>query len=772
MKKVISLASFVEIGFKNFTNKTNDLIGILWNIFGSAQNKIYINEELNKVWEKYEQIGGNLFLSFMKSYGTIRPEETLIKIKEIIDESESKTVDVCKIDFSSNSYRISNDVLELIDQFSFSSYVQQAIELLCEYAEKRQDLIKDIYERIRDDFSFNLDSYRYNYLIQNEVMDTISSKKSSNVITKLYLGLAKYFLRFEHETHESNRGDKFTLYRILLQYNSGSVNLRENIWNELIKIADDIIWKDEILDILNSYSKCIDNNANIELLKKEKIFVIELVNKLESNNLMVLIVCSRIKRKWLKFGIDYNDEFEFLFKTDLWNIYKTFGYDEFGGSNYKAKEEKRNKEIVFFAKSFNFENLHQLIIYLNDFSKMDNRTSYIVAKCFECFINEFRMNYSKLRAILCECIDVGQEINFHPREIIQSLLLMIGARETYLLLTSKSYPQQNYWQYTFFDLLPLDNINEFWADECIKFLKNNNDNLLKQSAYRELKFLEKFEAIRPNIFFDGCEIICDKYQYSPFIVSIYFEFLFNRHVNKPNELYSKFNYNKPLLRKIYFLLVDYSEHTDYNGEFLNYFITQDKVWLEEYVSYLYKSIKNSDHACERLSYYWNQDNYIEIYDYVFDHFFKQKDDYFYRTESELKHLFIHKKGYDKMATRQDEWIIHAVSRYAFDEKIFPLFEIISNLGISLRKAALIKFIEINSDYSIFEKLQIVSSPDIIYNIEKPYLENEIKFCEALLLDLTNIKFLRHRALVQKIKSSLIKSIKNEEVRELLRDSNY
>ena len=771
-KKIISLANFVEIGFKNFTNKTNNLIGILWNIFGSDHNKNYINEELNKVWEKYEQIGGNLFLSFMKSYGTIRPEETLIKIKEIIEESELKTVDICKIDFSSNSYRISNDVLELVEQFSLTNYIQQAIELLCEYAEKRQDLIKDIYERIRDDFSFNLDSYRYNYLIQNEVMDTISLKRLSNVITKLYLGLAKYFLKFEHETHESNRGEKFTLYRILLQYNSGSVHLRKNIWNELIKIVDDIVWKDEILDILNSYSRCIDDNSNVELLKKEKHFVVELVNKFESNNLPVLILCSRLKRKWLKYGIEYNDEFEFLFKSDLWTTYRLFGQDDFGGSDYKTKEEKRKKEIALFAKSFSFEKLHQLITYLNIFSKMDDSTSNIVGKHFESFINEFRMDYSKLKTILCECIEAGQEINFHPRELIRLLIITIGASETYLLLTNTSYPQQNYWQYNFFDMLPLDNINEFWADECIQFLNNNNDMLIKQSALRELHFLEKFETIRPNIFFDGCEIICNKYHYSPFIVSIYFELLFNEYRNKPNELYTKFKNNKPLLRKIYFLLVDYSEHTDYNGKFLNYFITQDKLWLEEYVAYLYTSIENNEHGFERLSYFWEQDNYIEIYDYVFDNFSKPKDDYFFRTESGLKHLFIHKKGYDKMAKRQDEWIIHAVNRYAFDEKIYPLFSIISNLGINLRKEALIKFIEVNSDYSIFEKLQIVSIPNIIYNSEKPYLENEIKFCEALLEDLTSITYLRHKALIKNIKSSLRKSIKDEEVRELLRESNY
>ncbi|MFQ6791689.1 MAG: hypothetical protein ACLRT4_02775 [Thomasclavelia sp.] len=762
----------IQTGYKSFPKKINDLIGILWSVFGSDQNKDFIIEELNKVWGKYEKIGGNLFISFIKVYGTIRPEETLAIVKELIDESELKMIDVFQIDFSTHSYSSPDNVLELIEQFDFAEYVCQVIDLLCEYAEKRQDLIKDVYERILCNFTFKLNSYVCNYSIQNDVMNTINSKRSSNVITKLYLGLAKYFLKFEYEANERGRGHSFNLYRFSLQNNSGSMTLRKNIWNELINISDDIVWNEEILDIFYSYSIYINDKAAIELLKKDKFFIIELIGKFKSDNLKMIRACSRIKRKWQKYGIDYNDEFEFLFETDLWNVYKLFGSDDFRGSNYRNNEKLRKKEVIAFAKTFDFQKIRQFIIYLNDIVKTDDRKSYIVEKYFECFINEFKADSLKLKIILSECMEVGQEIYFYPKEAIQSLLNEIGAEETYSFITSKSYSQQNYWQYTFFDLLPLDNINEFWADECLKFLKKDNDILIKKSPLRELQFLEKFENIRSNIFFDGCEIICNKYQYSPFIVSIYFDYLFYDFMIKPDELYKKFENNILLLRKIYFLQINCSQHTDYDGKYLNYFIAQDKIWLEEYVIYLYNSIKNTDNICKRLSYSWKQDNYMEIYDYIFDKFTRQSDDYFHNAESQLKHLFIHKKGHEQMAVRQDEWIIHAVSRYAFDEKIFPLFEIISDLETDLRKKALIRFIETNNDYSIFEKLEIVSISDLIFDSKRPYLENEIKLCESVLCELSNTSYLRHKALIRKNVNSLKKSLKDEEIRELLRESIF
>ena len=99
----------------------------------------------------------------------------------------------------------------------------------------------------------------------------------------------------------------------------------------------------------------------------------------------------------------------------------------------------------------------------------------------------------------------------------------------------------------------------------IEFFQDDGDKEIKSSPYRDLRFLDNFIEFEPKIYCKVTRIILKKQEYSNFMVRMYFEWLFNDHVWKPEELMCKFSDDIELLKEVYLCTIRLDSHTDYDG---------------------------------------------------------------------------------------------------------------------------------------------------------------------------------------------------------------
>ena len=156
-------SELLEIGFKNFRNSIVKATGILWNIFSSSEVHDYLTLEIEKVWDIYKEEGGEIFYEFVKYFHDFRPEEALLIVKDSIESVEADKIDIQEIDLSKDKYHVEDRIIEMLSGYCDRTLLPEAVELMCEYVEKKESVIDAVMKCIKTNYSIDKDSYKYDY---------------------------------------------------------------------------------------------------------------------------------------------------------------------------------------------------------------------------------------------------------------------------------------------------------------------------------------------------------------------------------------------------------------------------------------------------------------------------------------------------------------------------------------------------------------------------------------------------------------------------------
>ncbi|MCI9610383.1 MAG: hypothetical protein HFG07_09260 [Oscillibacter sp.] len=119
------------------------------------------------------------------------------------------------------------------------------------------------------------------------------------------------------------------------------------------------------------------------------------------------------------------------------------------------------------------------------------------------------------------------------------------------------------------------------------------------------------------------------------------------------------------------------------------------------------------------------------------------------------------------ANKNSGFKLQSKAKYTDEQSIYHLFCAVAEQGPDRRKNALKRFLELNSDYALFEKLPLLSLTYTGWGSLIPNIQRRIDYLNSLLPMLTGTTFLKHRKKVEEDIESLKEYIKSEEVRELL-----
>lgn len=770
-KRIVPYSELLEIGFKSFKNGIVKATSILWNIFSSSEVHEYLSSEIEKVWDIYKTEGGEIFYEFVKCFHDFRPEEALLIVKDRIETVDEDKINIDEIDFSVDKYHTEDVIVEMLSGYCNRTLLPEAVELMCEYVEKKQSAIDTVMQCIKTNYSIDKNAYRYECFTVNTIVAGVKKRRNSPIITKLFLGISNHFLNVLYRPTESGRGRTITLYTIPIILTEGCKKYRDIIWKELDLLSEEAYWEKDIRNILENYAEGWYDEVEKDVFEFDKEYILKLVDKLwEKNKVRYCVLCKKLKKKWKHYGIEFADEFNAVCECEEWKIYNIFS-DKHGETeiSYEEAEKQWEFEIRTYAESLTKEDISNLVDKINQIIFELECEKYAIIHSLEIIVDELSSDKEKLCHFAKVLVDKGNFIELHPYTLIKNLIEQYGDEYVYNFIWNMEFAQKNKWQFVFFEIFPKEKINSLWLERLIKFFQDDGDKEIKSSSHRHLRFLDNFIEFEPKIYCIVTRIIFEKQVYSKFMVRMYLEGLFNDYVWKPEELMGKFSDDIELLKKIYLFAIKSNQHTDYAGNFIKYFISVDNSWVQLYSEFINGNEDGSYlHEHDRIMACWELDNYINIFDYLFDIVVEKKEYYRWQSKSKFKNLLVYEQKKVIINERKDEWVLKTVERYNNDyKKMIVLFEALSELGTDIRKKALAMFVQNNKDYENFTKLSLELNHWGGFGSMVPCMQERVIFLESLLPYLTGIDLLKHKKYIQDRIRQWKSRIEQQEIQELM-----
>lgn len=779
-KKFIPLDLMIKICFDFNKSRTISACNILFNVFSDSKVHSYLEEQINKVWEELKD-DEEKFFPFFKSFHMVRPTETLLLLKERIENETSIDFDVTSIEFKDNNdgVQITDEIIETLCSFKNCNQLPEAIELLIEYYTKRPDLFDEVYTAFIIAFGIDKNSYRFKYYSITKSVEYLCNyikANNDNNAWILFVRVAVYYLNFVFSKTEGVRHKTFTFYTIPVAATPEVIKYRKMLLNELKRICCEEKCNKEIEGMLKRYCTEDIEGVDYRIVKKEYNDILSIVSTLNADNLYHCSIVEHIKHVFEDAEIEYEHTIIDQFIDSPKNIifYALKGnWKDILSMSYEEERKHRHLAVENLIDTYcleDYEFLFQVAKEVETFLKNDSYNFSVGLSYVFNIASKKDVSYTKIvESYLC----LDTPCNVSPIDILKNLFELVPTVEVKTLIEKYDFTQKNTWLWYFYTELPENDVCPKFADEILDFLSKPPAQLTS-AGYRHLECLKKYESVNLDIFERASHIILDNYDKSPFVFSLYFQLLFNCYHISPQNLIELYSFDESLLLNIYLKFIEYSEHIDYNGMFLLEFLKIDPDFID---AYLNQAVQQSDYKykkydtyMERLRKIWEEQDYINKINHIIELLFSKLKDRRWDFEECVKALFTLEQNNEDTISKQDEWINQFIENKHTDcDFMRSLFEVISEFPNDRRKKALLKFLSLNSNYNDFEKLPLEPSSWGGSGSMIPYMQNRMKCLSSLIPYLSGVKYLKHKQRVEHYIEIWKDRINKEEIRELLED---
>lgn len=775
-KKLLSLSKMIRVCFQNYRERTIASVNMLLNIFRNETLLKFVEKEIKILWDELSAEKSPLFFEFVKVFFRVNPTETLILLQKKIESAERVTCEWKNIDTENrkNYQNVEDDIIKILGGFADMADVSTACELFFQYYLKRPDLFMDFYHAVNIYFGIHRDSVRNSFYTQItffEKLKEYSDDWEQEFVAQFFLQIAEGFLKLHFSPAEGGRKHTVTIYQFPLAMSEGVEKYRKIIWESLSSLCKKEKYKERVRTILNNYGNTIED-ISIPVLEFDLKYIESIIKlNFSSDELINCLLVNRIEQVFKGMNISCESIFVEYFKGEKLQLYFLLkGPDYKEGFDYQKRKSIKQQSIIQYASNCDLEMFKKLIDVCSEISKLDNDSYWDIGEGLEiafdticdkkdCYVNAIEYYIEK-----------DTPINLNPNYLIGKLFSLLCDQEVYQIIATKEYSQKNSWLYAYYHELPPALINSKHLQELYSFLEDTSDGNIASSSMRDVDFLEKYNVIDEQVLIRGSKIILAKMEYSPLMGRIYFGLLFNSHHNTPREVLQKYDCDLELLEEIYCAILSYDNLTDYNGQFLKEIFLVRPSIIDKYVNILIN--KNdysfSDHQ-ERDRCFFNLDNFIEIYNNMFEQLLKKCTFPKMSVPHFLESILLPVQNEQNLLVRQDEWIRQCIQMFSDDEiKMYCLFSVISKLENERKKEYVLLFLENNSLFEDFEKIPLTPISYSCFGSAVPMYSDWIEFFKSLLPNLTDLKWLKHKNYIEKEIAYLEKLIESEQIDEILR----
>lgn len=565
-RKLMPFSVMLTIGFKHFRNGVIRSLNTIFNVFNSEQTRAYCRQEILKTWDDFQKNHEACYEDFVKVFHVFRPEEGFLCAQKKIEAIPNEAIDRMAVDFKKNVYCKESGCLDYLSNYTDCEYLPYIMELLLEYCGKNAKTLVNGTQWLINQYGIDENSYKIGYAVQKEISTYLHKKvlEGNEIAEIVGFRWAQYALAFTFDCTSMGRANTFNICYLEIREDEGLRKVRQSCWIILNRLASKSQWYNKIILFLEEYAQHIKNVSDPTVAREDKTDVENLLATLDCKKISFLKVVRDLIFIAKNKKIQYKSQWLNKLDGEKWRIHQLLE-NEFMFSaveDYDVYLKNREANIIKYGNKLQKEEIEKFVQNVNDIlsDEIIKKNNYWINEGIELILQQF--DHERLCVFFDAFIHFGDNFSIRPKTVLEPLNQSADSLSLLSSLKETSLPQENAWLFAFFETLPDQKVNRQMLDEFIKFLRSHSDRLIKESSCRNLKVLDKFIKIEPNIYPMACTIIYDKRHYSTFMVKIYFTMLFHEQIYSPQELLSRFENNIGLLQDIYFYLLKNEDLTD------------------------------------------------------------------------------------------------------------------------------------------------------------------------------------------------------------------
>ena len=766
-KKLIDLSKMIKACFQSYRERTISSVNTLLNIFRNETLFNFVEKEIKLLWYELSTEKSSVFFEFVKVFFRINPTETLLILQNKIESEKGVTCRWNDIDTEKgkNYQNVTDDIIKILGG---------SCDLFFQYYFKRPDLYMEFYHAVNLYFGINKDSVNYGYYTQITFLEKIkeySDNWQQESVAILFLQTAENFLKLHFTPTEAGRNNTFTIYQIPLAMSEGVEKYRKLVWEFLSSLCEFDKYRTKVKKIISSYGGIIENTS-LPVLQFDLKYI-ESILKLHfpPDKLENCLLANRIVQVFQTLNSSFESMFTNYFIGEDFQLYLLLkGSDYSREVGYEERKQQKKQAIKQYVSNCNLEMFKKLIDICDDISKLDDYTSWEIGDGLEIAFDALSIQKDCYVEAIKYYIEKDTPGNLKPHHLIDILFSLLYEQEVYQIIVSKEYSQKNTWLYAYYDELPPELIAPKHLQGLYNFLEDTSDKDITSTSMRDVDFLEKYNVIDKQALITGSKIILAKMRYSPFVVCIYFDLLFNGSVNTPQKVLQKYNFDFELIEEIYCAMLSCDNHFDYKGEFLKEIYLVRPSLLDKYIVYLINKNESSfSGQQERHRCFFDLENFIEIYNKIFEQILKNSRFSKISVPYFLESLLLPIQNEQNLLKKQDKWIRQCIQLFSNDEtKMYCLFSVISKLKIERKREYVLLFLENNELFEDFKGIPLIPDSFSWSGSAVPMYSSWIKYLESLLPNLIGLKWIKHKKYVETKIAYLKRQIESEEIDEILR----
>lgn len=739
-----------------------------------------IHRHVDHKWSLLRNDEENL-LRLMDVFWFLKETHTLFYLKERIDAVVPQPTSIHDLSFVPDSNETKDRYLRILrffDQTSTDNF-GIALEIILAYLEKLPSLTPQVLRLLTHNFAFDRDSHFRSYSIQRALVTKLIERSKGGVHGEFYyrvmLPVAKQYLNmhFRSDWAES-RGSRLVSISFFLLPTPEIFELRMELWQFLIGVYSEGLFRPEILEIISAYS---NNRPGMTVAKIAEEDSKLLLPFMETSFDPCLLLHCRIVHDYLQFldrhSISYKKRLKRKFRNEAYKVAQVLKDDKKRAAlGWQQYHEYRLRSLKSYFASYTF---NDYVVFLEQCKEIEgvysaNREWFqIRASITQVLLTLSETNPTLFLRVFSHILRSGNPLGLSDWSIVNQVIATYrNDLAAYKLLKRHDYLYKDSYLFAFLSLIGQKKATKYYLSELYEFYQSADLAQIPNS----FDYLEAYESLDKSIVAYAVETVYNRARANNVRASL--SSLFDSLSKTSQRLLEIFRNNVSLLETVYLdQLADTG--TDYYSQSFSQILSIDPTFIYRYIDWMYQSHEYLSHHDDQRNYnfLWLMDNYEAVMSGVLEYIFQKERDIL-TLESYLETFLIrHSEKIDKVAEERKLKILSQYIKtfHGDRERMKFVFGAVARVFSHKEKELLAVFLKSNKNYEDFDTLPLESGSWAGTGSFVPAFESKIRFLESLLSVLPkDIAMLQHRLRIEEMISRWKKDIEEESRRNFLEAS--
>ena len=765
--KIIRLSDLIEKLYPKCILKIINSINMIYSIFYSQETQEYLESEIKKVWSKEPY---SLDSRFLYHFYNIDRSKSLKILKEEIKDSDSKKIDLSKFSFNEkkNNQRIDDKKIEILTNFKYGEFTNEAIELLIKYYEKRPDLIMDFYFGFTLNLGIDENSLKNNFSSEINLIKILMERIRANDIQQynlayLLIKIIENFLELDHYiTKQSRKKLVINLIRVNFYACEALFNFRRIIFNALGELYKITNIKEMVEDLLIKYNIYPLDNNNKKIFENDfKVINNNLFQNWETPNFVQCEILKNFETKYKKIGKETPKSLGFYKNNKQYVIFNNLTFQRELAEDWKKAEQERKNRVIDMIKDFEVDDYSRLFTICSMAEKYKKRFNSfnINSSILDLFNYVLNYKYDMSLKVLKAFLKQNAPFIDYPDILIRKLLEKFNNQDILSVIEENSNNKKTCFLNGYYN--NIEKITDKDINNIFVLLHEQVNN--KEIYVIDIRNLLKYEKVKKGTLEKYCTELLNLYKPK---TNIIYNFLYGINFLEQNDIeyiIDSFE-NIDTFENLYILCLN--SLIDNNGRLGIAILKKDNNFIYKLVTNINNFKRSSSNLIDIFNEIWKLDNYNYYIDIAFNEINKHYFNYF-----EIEDLFISENKVDEnIMLRKIKWIdkyIH--ENYEDLEKMIDIFDVINAAFINKKKKFILTYIKLNKNVKDFKKIPLFSRLSLWSGSEIPLIDKKINFLEDLYNSINGLDYIEHKDYIMSMIDDLKQYRINIRIREYLEE---